>query len=46
MLQNNNEHTADISVVIKEKIFVTIKAAELEIFVTTEKFFVATKNGR
>ena len=46
MLRHNNELKADISVLIKENYVVTRKAIESEISVVTEKFYVATKNGR
>ena len=46
MLQHNNELKADISIMTKENYVVTIKAAESEIFITTEKFSVAIENGR
>ena len=46
MLRHNNELKADISIVTKENYVAKIKAVELEIFVTTEKFYVVTKNGR
>ena len=38
-LRHNNELKADISIM-------TIKAAELEISITTEKFYVVTENVR
>ena len=46
MLRHNNEFKANISVMTKENYVVTIKAAELEISVATEKFSIATENGR
>ena len=46
MLRHNNELKEDISVVTKENYVATIKTVELEIFVTIEKFYVVTKNGK
>ena len=46
MLRHNNELKAYISIAMKENYVTTIKAAELEIFVSTEKFYVAIENGR
>ena len=46
MLQHNNELRAHISIATKENYVETIKAAESEISVMIEKFYVATKNGR
>ena len=46
MLRHNNELNADISVVTKENYVLTIKAAELEISIMTENFYVAKENGR
>ena len=41
-----NELKADISVAGKENYVTTIKAAESEISVTTENFYVVIENGR
>ena len=46
MLRHNNELKADISVAIEENYVATIKAAESEISIATEKFYVAIENGR
>ena len=46
MLQHNKENKVEISVATKEDYVATIKITEQEISFTTEKFYVATKNGR
>ena len=46
MLRYNNELKVDISITTKENYVATIKAAESEISVTAEKFYIATENGR
>ena len=46
MLRHNNELKAYVSVATKANYVATIKAAELEISVATEKFYVAKENGR
>ena len=46
MLRHNNELKVDISIWTKEKYVATIKFVESEISVATEKFYVATENGR
>ena len=46
MLRHNNELNANISVVTKENYVFIIKSAESEISIMTEKFSVATENGR
>ena len=46
MLRHNNELKAYIFVVTKENYIVTIKAAQSEISVAIENFFIAKENGR
>ena len=46
MLRHNNELKVDIFVETKENYVAIIKAAELEISIATEKFYVSTKTGR
>ena len=46
MLRHNNELKVDISVTTKENYVAIIKAAESEISIATEKFYVMTENGR
>ena len=46
MSRHNNELKTDIFVTTKENYVAKLKAKESEIFVETEKFYVAIENGR